>query len=59
MVTKTNLEALTQADIDWITALKAPQVIIRRSHKAASYRFRFLKNATWPKSPTQPIPLNA
>jgi hypothetical protein len=26
MVTKTNLEALAQADIDWITALKAPQV---------------------------------
>ena len=26
MVTKTNLEALAEADIDWITALKAPQV---------------------------------
>ena len=26
MVTRTNLEALAQADIDWITALKAPQV---------------------------------
>ena len=26
MVTQTNLEALAQADIDWITALKAPQV---------------------------------
>ena len=26
MVTKTNLEALAQADIGWITALKAPQV---------------------------------
>jgi hypothetical protein len=27
MVTKANLAALAQADIAWITALKAPQVI--------------------------------
>ena len=32
MVTKTNLETLAQADIDWITALKAPQVkVLARS----------------------------